>query len=195
MIRNEGAAQPEAMPQNPEGTEATHQTVEEFLDEGLIAKCGINCRFCASYEEHIKSDADKQRCSDVWFRFMAFRVDPKTIQACPGCAGSVYYGEGGADGADCAIRKCARSNGVRTCAHCSGYRAGCTRHHGAQGDPDEDHRSGPEPANDDERLFFGDLGYAQGGRSPEDNLATIRASLAPEDIVRVDEPVAQRHCP
>jgi len=166
--------------------------MDEFLNEGVIARCGINCRFCASYVDHVKTDADKQRCSDVWLKFMGFRVEPKTVRPCPGCEESVYYGEGGADGADCAIRKCARTNGVKTCAHCSSYLSGCSLHHGAQADVDEAGEPGPEAATDDERLFFGDLGYAQGNRPPEQNLADIRASLAPEDIVRVREGAGPR---
>ena len=163
------------------------KTAEEFLNEGAIARCGINCRFCASYRNHVKSDADKQRCSDVWFKFMGFRVEPDTIRPCPGCEGSVYYGASGADGPDCAVRKCAGSHGVKTCAHCSAYGAGCSLHHGAREEPDEAGRPQPEATTDAERLFFGDLGQAQGNGSPEENLAEIRASLAPGDIVRVAE--------
>lgn len=161
------------------------KTVAEFLDEGMISECGTNCRFCASYMEHIKTDADKQRCSDVWFKFMGFRVPPESIRPCPGCAGSVYYGRGGADAADCAIRKCATANRVTTCAHCSAYGSGCALHHGAQADADQAAKPRPAATTDDERLFFGDLVREQGNRSPEENLAAIRACLAAEHILRV----------
>ncbi|MBT3374704.1 MAG: DUF3795 domain-containing protein [Lentisphaerae bacterium] len=163
------------------------RTAEQFLNEGAIARCGINCHFCASYAEHVKTDADKQRCSDVWLKFMGFHVDPATIRPCPGCESSAYYGEDGADGADCAIRKCARTHGVKTCTHCSRYLSGCSLHHGAGEEADDAGKPAPEATTDAERLFFGDLGHAQGNRSPEENLAEIRASLEPEDIVHADE--------
>lgn len=165
------------------------RTVKEVLREGLIARCGINCRFCPSYREHVRTDEDKQRCSDVWAKFLGFRVEPDAIRACDGCARSVYYGGGGADGADCAIRKCATSNGARTCARCSAYGAGCSLHHGAQAKPGEVDEPRAQATTDDERLFFGDLGREQGNRSPEENLAEIRACLAAEDIVEVKAPV------
>ena len=164
------------------------KTAMEFLSEGLISRCGINCRFCPSYRDHIKTDADKQRCSDIWFKFLGFRVEPATIRPCDGCATSVYYGVDGADAPDCAIRACATANGVQTCAHCSAYRAGCFLHHGAQAGTAEPGRPPVAATTRDERPFFGDLGRKQGNRSPEENLADIRASLAPEDIVHVTPP-------
>ena len=164
------------------------KTAMEFLSEGLISRCGINCRFCPSYRDHIKTDADKQRCSDIWFKFLGFRVEPATIRPCDGCATSVYYGVDGADAPDCAIRTCATSNSVTTCAHCSAYRCGCSLHHGAQAGPGEGNEPRAQATTDEERLFFGDLGRKQGNRSPEENLAAIRAALAPEDIVKVTPP-------
>jgi len=163
-------------------------TANEFLREGLISKCGINCRFCPSHREHITSDADKQRCSDVWFKFIGFRVDPATIRPCDGCATSVYHGWSDTDISPCAIRTCAMSNGVITCAHCSAYGAGCRLHHGAQTDAGETDKPEATPTTEAERLFFGDLGEQQGNQSPEANLAEIRASLSPEDIVEVEPP-------
>jgi hypothetical protein len=165
------------------------KTVEEFLREGAISRCGISCRFCASYLEHVKSDEDKRRCSDIWHRFMGFRVPPEAIRACPGCAESVYYGAGGADGADCAIRRCAVSRGAKTCAHCSAYRSGCSLHHGAHPEPDGEKKTAPEATTEAERLFFGEIGREQGNRSPEQNLAEIRASLAPGDLVDGNTPL------
>ena len=159
------------------------KTVTEFLVKGLIARCGINCGFCPSFKDHVKSDEDKQRCSDLWHKFLGFREEPGAIRACPGCAASVYYGEAGSESDGCAIRKCAVSLGVRTCAHCSAYLAGCSRHHGAQDEPTDAEQPSPQPATEEERFFFGDVGRARGGLSPEENLARIRASLRPDDIV------------
>ena len=62
-------------------------------------------------------------------------------------------------------------------------------HHGAKADD----KPGPVATTDDERLFFGDLGREQGNRSPEENLAEIRAALAPEDITPVTPPAPGSH--
>jgi hypothetical protein len=159
------------------------KTVAEFLNEDYIARCGINCLFCPSYKDHIKSDEDKQQCSDIWYKYLGFRVPPETIQPCPGCEQSVYYGATGADGEDCAIRKCAVSMDARTCAHCSMYQTGCTKHHGADPGSENSEQHSIEASTEAEDFFFGNLGHKLGNRSPEAYLAEIRASLKPEDIV------------
>lgn len=165
------------------------KTATEVLNEGLLSRCGINCRFCPSYKDHIKSDKDKQRCSDLWFKFLGFRVEPETIRPCPGCVESVYYDVEGADGAECAIRKCAISVGAITCAHCSSYRSGCSLHPDAETQTDDTGGPRTEAMTQAERIFFGDLGREQGNRSPEENLTEIRASLRPEDFVDGNPPL------
>lgn len=162
-------------------------TAQDLLAQGAMSRCGINCRFCPSYRDHVRSDADRQRCSDIWHKFLGFRVDPQTIQPCNGCEESAYYGAEGPDGADCAIRRCARANGARTCAHCSEYLGSCHLHHGARVAQDEGRA--PVPAvTDDEHLFFGDIGERLGNRSPEENLAALRAGLRPDEIVKATLP-------
>ena len=85
----------------------------------LLSKCGMNCGRCPSYRENLKSDADRQRCSDGWFRYHGFRITPAKLLLCNGCQARdedhpVRY-------LNCYVRKCAVKNGVATCAHCSAY--------------------------------------------------------------------------
>lgn len=86
----------------------------------LFAKCGNNCGRCPSYKENLKTDEDRQRCSDGWEKYLGFRLSPGKLRLCDGCQtpddeNPVLYKNG------CKIRRCAILNGVETCAHCSAY--------------------------------------------------------------------------
>ncbi len=92
-----------------------------------IAKCGATCNRCPSYKDYILTDADRQRASDYWFKYFGFRINPESVIPCDGCQASgknpsLYYG-----GRGCNIHQCAIKNGVRTCAHCAGYRCGALK--------------------------------------------------------------------
>lgn len=85
----------------------------------LFAKCGNNCGLCPSYKENMKTDEDRLRCSEGWYKYHGFRLRPEKLRLCDGCqAGDdenpVRY-------ITCYVRNCAVKNGVKTCAHCSGY--------------------------------------------------------------------------
>ncbi|MFB0534156.1 MAG: DUF3795 domain-containing protein [Anaerolineae bacterium] len=85
----------------------------------LLAKCGCNCGRCPSYKGNLRTDEDRQRCSDGWYKYLGFRLSPGKLRLCDGCQASddddpVRY-------QNCYVRKCAIRNGVETCAHCSGY--------------------------------------------------------------------------
>jgi len=87
----------------------------------LFAKCGNNCGRCPSYKENLKTDEDRQRCSDGWEKYLGFRLSPGKLRLCDGCQAPdaenpiLYYKNG------CTIRRCAVFNGAQTCAHCSVY--------------------------------------------------------------------------
>ena len=50
----------------------------------LFAKCGTHCGGCPGYHENAKTEADRQRCSDGWHRYLGVRVRPDLIH-CQGC--------------------------------------------------------------------------------------------------------------
>lgn len=151
----------------------------------LFAKCGINCSRCPSYRENLKTDEDRQKCSDGWYKYFGFRLSPEKLLLCDGCQMPKdekpvrYYKSG------CYLRKCAEKNGVVTCAQCSGYpceevkqwgtrwtREAVAARLGIQEEaiPEEDYLAFIEP--------YESLKH----------LAAIRASLTPEDIVEMTKP-------
>ena len=100
-----------------------------------------------SHHPHMRARSTAASAPPIWSMsrpMRTFRVEPETVRPCPGCAESVYYGGGGGDGEDHAIRKCATPSRAKTCAHCSAYLSGCSLHHGARGEPDEAGEPGPE---------------------------------------------------
>ena len=85
----------------------------------LFAKCGNNCGRCPSYKENLKTDEDRQRCSDGWEKYLGFRLSPGKLRLCDGC--QAPDDENPARYQNCYVRRCAVRNSVETCAHCSAY--------------------------------------------------------------------------
>lgn len=160
----------------------------------LFSKCGINCGRCPSYKENLKTDEDRQRCSDGWHKYLGFRLSPEKLLSCDGCQmpndenPARYFKFG------CYIRKCAEKNNAETCAHCSGYPCEDVKLRGSsissvavasrlgipeEAIPEEDYLTFIEP--------YEGLKH----------LDAIRASLSPEDIVEMTKPspVRARHFP
>ena len=146
----------------------------------LIGKCGCNCGRCPSYKANLRTDEDRQRCSDGWHRYLGFRLSPGKLRPCDGC--QAPDDENRVRYQSCYARKCAVRNGVKTCAHCSAY-------------PCEDVQNLHElqRAGARERIVA-----RLGTPIPEDDYLTfiepyeglkhldeIRASLGPEDIVEM----------
>jgi hypothetical protein len=143
----------------------------------IFSKCGFNCGRCPSYRENINTHEDRQRCSDGWYTYHGFRITPEKIRRCDGCQTPddqnplLYFKYG------CNIRKCAIENGVKTCAHCSGYPCEDVNANSIDVEeiaarvatpiPEEDYRAFVEPY---EGLT---------------HLTVIRRSLVPEDIVEM----------
>ena len=147
----------------------------------LFSKCGANCGRCPAYRESVKTDADRQRCSDGWHKYLGVRLSVQRCY-CDGCQTPddenplLVYGKYG-----CKIRRCAVFNGVQTCAHCSAY-------------PCEDVRTQFSFDSESRDKFAARLGTP----IPEEEYLTfiepyelhkhldeIRATLAPEDIVEM----------
>jgi hypothetical protein len=146
--------------------------------KNLYSKCGINCSRCPSYRENLRTDEDRQRCSEGWARYLDFRLSPGKLRLCDGCQtpddlNPVRY-------QSCYVRRCAVRNGIETCAHCSAY-------------PCEDVPTVSLPADARERTAA-----RLGAPIPEEDYLTfiepyeglkhleeIRASLGPKDIIEM----------
>jgi len=85
----------------------------------LFSKCGNNCGRCPSYKENLKTDEDRQRCSEGWQKYLGFRLSPGKLRLCDGC--QARDAENPVRYQNCYVRRCAVRNGVETCAHCSAY--------------------------------------------------------------------------
>jgi hypothetical protein len=143
----------------------------------LFSKCGSNCGRCPAYRENVKTDEDRQRCSDGWHMYLGARLRPDRCY-CDGCQtpddeNPVRVVRG------CNIRKCAIFNGVETCAHCSGYP--CVDLRGVAGTVSRERteaRLGAPVLEGDYLAFIEPYELIE-------HLDEIRASLGPEDIVEM----------
>jgi len=145
----------------------------------LIAKCGNNCTRCSSYKDNLKTDEDRQRCSDGWYQYHGFRYSAEKLLLCDGC--QVPDDEDPVRYINCLIRRCALKNGVETCAHCSAYPCEelVSRAHGAEWREEISVRLG-EPISEADNLAFVE---------PYEGLAhleDIRAFLRPGDILEMN---------
>jgi hypothetical protein len=146
----------------------------------LFAKCGCNCGRCPSYKGNLRTDEDRQRCSDGWHKYLGFRLSPGKLRLCDGC--QAPDDENPVRYQSCYVRQCAARNGVETCAHCSGYpcedvknlheiqRAGARERIAAR-------LGTPIPGED----YLAFIEPYEGIK----HLDEIRASLGPEDIVEM----------
>ena len=85
----------------------------------LFGKCGANCGHCPAYKENAKTDEERQRGADGWYKYLSFRTTPDKMY-CDGCQtpderNPVLVNP------RCIIRKCAMNNGIANCGHCSRY--------------------------------------------------------------------------
>jgi hypothetical protein len=85
----------------------------------FFAKCGMNCRRCPTYKENLKTQEDRERCSEGWKKYYGFKLSPEKLLLCDGCQTPdeekpVRY-------LNCIVRKCAVKNDVKTCAHCTEF--------------------------------------------------------------------------
>lgn len=148
----------------------------------FFGKCGANCGRCPAYKENIKTDEDRQRCRDLWHRYLGFQTTPDKCY-CDGCQtpderNPVLVNP------RCIMRKCAMKNGIANCAYCSVY-----------------------PCEEYKALSYVDREWAEarlGSPMPEGDylaciepyeglrhLDEIRASLKPEDLADPKVPVAK----
>jgi hypothetical protein len=78
----------------------------------ILARCGYRCDLCPAYCGNIKSEADRQKVSDGWFKYGGFRVKPEEIN-CQGCTD----GNKTLDSA-CPVLPCVKSKNIRNCGYC-----------------------------------------------------------------------------
>ena len=145
--------------------------------KNMIAPCGTNCSRCPSYEGNLLTDADRQRCSDGWYRYHGFRLSPDKLRRCVGCQAPDYE-DSEHYIINCNRRRCALFNGIETCAHCSAY-------------PCEVFSLGPDFSREKVEARLGSpvpeedyLAFVEPYEGVK-HLDRIRASLGPEDIVEM----------
>jgi hypothetical protein len=145
-----------------------------------FSKCGCNCGRCPSYKGNLRTDEDRQRCSDGWHKYLGIRLSPGTLRPCDGC--QTPDDENPVRYLNCYVRKCAVRNGVETCAHCSGYPCEDVKNLHAMQKAGARERIAARlgtPVPDGDYLAF--IEPYEGIK----HLDAIRASLGPEDIVEV----------
>lgn len=146
-----------------------------------FAKCGSNCARCPAYKANVKTDADRQRCSDGWHKYLGVRLSTDRCY-CDGCQTDddenpvLVYGKYG-----CKIRRCAVFNSVPTCAHCSAYPCEAVRKQISFDSGSREKLAARLGAfiSDEEYLTFIEP------YELHKHLEQIRASLGPEEIVEM----------
>lgn len=78
----------------------------------ILARCGYRCDLCPGYVDNIKSDEDRQRVSDGWFKYIGVRVPLEEI----GCRGCLEKEEPADQ--DCPVRPCVQEKGLDNCGYC-----------------------------------------------------------------------------
>lgn len=81
----------------------------------ILTRCGFRCDLCPAYEPNLTSFADRQRVSDGWLKYFAFRTRPEEV----GCVGCLNGGRHAYE--SCPVRPCAMQRGLTNCAHCGEY--------------------------------------------------------------------------
>lgn len=80
------------------------------------AKCGNDCGRCMLYEGNL-TEATRAHCAWGMGRYINWHPQPARLRPCAGCQaeeGYLYI-------RNCAVRQCARYNGVETCAACAAF--------------------------------------------------------------------------
>jgi hypothetical protein len=147
----------------------------------LFSKCGANCGRCPAYRENVRTDEDRQRCSDGWHKYLGVRLNVQRCY-CDGCqtpddeSPVLVFGKYG-----CKIRRCTVFNGAETCAHCSAYPCEDVRTQFSFDSESRDKLAARlgAPIPEEEYLTFIEP------YELHKHLDQIRASLAPEDIVEM----------
>jgi hypothetical protein len=137
-------------------------------------KCGCNCGRCPGFAGNAGTDADRQRCSDGWAKYLGARLKASSIR-CRGCQAPEPWKDGYLlPDRGCVIRPCAVESGLKTCANCSKFPCGV---HGRDIDRAEvAERLGETIPEDDYLAFIEPYERVK-------HLEEIRAALDPEDIL------------
>ena len=84
------------------------------MAEEILGRCGYRCDLCPGYNGNIRTDEDKQRVSDGWFKYLGFRIPPEDI-GCGGC-----FDDNSGD-PNCPIRPCVKERQLVNCAFCDDF--------------------------------------------------------------------------
>ena len=92
------------------------------MKKDMLAYCGLDCSKCGAYIAKQNDSYElRKRTADQWSS-PDYKVTPDEI-FCDGC--KTTEGTHFKHCANCAVRECANSRGVQTCAHCDDY--GCEK--------------------------------------------------------------------
>jgi len=97
------------------------RTQEGDAVAGIQAFCGLDCGECEAYVATQKNDqAGLERAAQKWSKEFGGKYSADMC-VCDGCPSGKRIST--AHAVTCAVRRCASSRGVKTCAHCPDY--GC----------------------------------------------------------------------
>lgn len=81
----------------------------------IIAKCGYRCDLCPGFLQNVKTDNDRQKCSDGWFKYVGDKVPPETIH-CKGCLDPIEKAD-----SKCPVRPCVIQKDIENCGYCDDF--------------------------------------------------------------------------
>lgn len=81
-----------------------------------IAKCGNDCAQCTLHVDNL-TDTTRRWCAQGMARYINWHPDAEGLRECAGCQST----EGFLYIRNCAVRLCARYNGVDNCAYCAAF--------------------------------------------------------------------------
>jgi len=84
-----------------------------------ISFCGYRCELCPAYGGNIRSEQDRQKVSDGWFKHYGFRIPAEEIH-CDGCRADDNSHPRRID-PECEVRACALQRELPNCAHCDDF--------------------------------------------------------------------------
>ena len=94
------------------------------MNESQIAYCGLDCSACPIHLATLEPDAAKQHAMRVdiareCFLHYGMKLQPEEVNDCDGCR--AYTGRLFSSCRNCAIRNCASSKELESCAFCGEY--------------------------------------------------------------------------
>jgi len=85
--------------------------------EPILTRCGYRCDLCLAYKPNVESSpSNRQKLSDGWYKYFAFRLSPAQI-CCDGCMAE----NPSLIDRSCPVRPCVMERGLDNCSQCELY--------------------------------------------------------------------------